>query len=117
MAIKHERNEKNKNATFKINNLIWNLFLVESNDIKLQNNTESDEQNAGMTYFHDLEIYVDISLPEMLLKATIAHELTHAYLFSYGFGFCKMEHEEVCEFIGQNLQRLYELNSKIINQF
>lgn len=114
--MKQERNEKNTNLTFKINHLIWTLFLVKPNDIKLQNDVESNEQNAGMTYFHDLEIYVDSTLPIALLKATITHEVAHAYLFSYGFGFRGMEHEEVCEFIGQNMQCLFEIMSQITNQ-
>lgn len=91
----------------EVNNLTWEIELVErdSEFLKLD---DHDLMNAGITDGHDLKVYIDQSLPVDMIQRTIIHELTHAFIISYGYS-DMMNEEEVCNFIESHLISLYKL--------
>lgn len=91
----------------KINDLTWELKIVDrdSEFLKLD---DPDLVNAGITDYHDLKIYIDQSLSDDMIQRTIIHELTHAFIFSYGYS-DMMNEEEICKFIESHLISLYNL--------
>lgn len=99
----------------KINNLEWTVFFVPREHDKL----EMDEmQCLGITYFSDLQIYLDKSASEELMRQTVLHELTHAFLFSYGVhveGNNDRDTEEtVCDFCGAHFDKMRKIADKIV---
>lgn len=91
----------------EINNLTWEIEFVER-DSKFLKLDDPDLVNAGITDRHDLKIYIDQSLSDDMIQRTIIHELTHAFIFSYGYS-DMMNEEEICKFIESHLISLYKL--------
>lgn len=92
---------------FKINDLTWKIEFVERDSGFLKFD-DPDLVNAGITDWHDLKIYIDQSLSDDMIQRTIIHELTHAFIFSYGYS-DMMNEEEICNFIESHLINLYKL--------
>lgn len=99
----------------KINGLEWTVFFVTREHDKLE---MDDMQCMGITYFSDLQIYLDKTLSAELMRQTVIHELVHAFLFSYGIHIeCdndKDTEEAVCDFCGAYFGKLGKLSNKII---
>lgn len=85
----------------KINNNHYNIYFVEENDKKLL--MEDGEYHSGATYFREKEIYINKELNEDSMKYTIIHELTHAYLDSYGFLQVEYTDEIIADLFGNYL--------------
>lgn len=104
--------------TVKINGLEWTVFFVLREHEKLE---LEDTQCMGVTYFSDLQIYIDESLSEKLVRQTVIHELAHAFLFSHGIHLecmnSKDTEEAVCDFCGAYLDDIYKFTNKIINNW
>lgn len=98
---------------FKVNGLTWTVQSVQRDSEKLQVN---GEDCLGTTYFQDLQIYIDRSLPEILFRQTVIHELVHAFTFSFGVHLVANEgtEEPVCDFIGAHLDEIYSVTNKIM---
>lgn len=99
----------------KINELEWTVFFVSREHGKLE---LDDTQCMGVTYFSDLQIYIDKSLSEKLIRQTVIHELIHAFLFSYGVHVeCtngKDTEEAFCDFCGAYFDKVQKLTNTII---
>lgn len=99
----------------KINGLEWTVFFVSREHDMLE---MDDVQCMGVTYFSDLQIYLDKSISEELMRQTVIHELTHAFLFSYGVHIeCdndKDTEEAVCDFCGANFDKIQKAAKQII---
>lgn len=99
----------------KINDLKWKVIFAPCEHEKLQSNSA---QCLGITYFGDLQIYINKDISDELIKQTIVHELTHAFLFSYGIHIegdneNKLE-EMICDFCGAYLDKINKISRKII---
>lgn len=99
---------------FKVNGLTWTVQSVQRDSEKLQIN---DKECLGVTCFRDLQIYIDCSLPEILFRQTVIHELVHAFTFSFGVHLVANEETEepVCDFVGAHLDEIYSVTNKIMN--
>lgn len=97
----------------EVNNLTWEIEFVErdSEFLKLD---DPDLVNAGVTDRHDLKIYIDQSLSNDMIQRTIIHELTHAFIFSYGYS-DMMDEEEICQFVECQILNIYNI-VKIISE-
>ena len=98
----------------RINGLKWNVRFVDEDDKKL---VFDDEESLGVTYFSELEIFLSNRMSDELCKQTIAHELTHAFLFSYGVHLPTDNEEAFCDFVVAYLSGIYKLTNKIIKDF
>lgn len=81
----------------KINNL--NYTLVEVDEI---DKSEDGKHTIGYTDYINQKILILKSLSEEQKIVTLRHELTHAFLWAYGFGsVCEeLPLEVVCDFVG-----------------
>ena len=85
---------------FKINDRKWKLKLVKDND-KVLEKTDDEMSVCGITHFSKATIYINQEIDKDVMRDTIIHELTHAFLFVYGFGQVENFTEEmVCDIMG-----------------
>ena len=80
----------------KIHNKMYKVFFVDSTCEKL---IFDDEIRSGVTYFTKKEIYIRNDLNSDSLRYTLYHEITHAYIESYGFLQVDWNDEVVADFI------------------
>ena len=66
---------------FKANGLIWEVQSVQRDNEKLK---VKGAECLGVTYYKDLQIFLDCTLPKELFRQTVIHELIHAFSFSFG---------------------------------
>ena len=106
---------KDFSMKLEIGNFVFDLMLVDKDNEHLESKDESTF-NAGTTDFRELKIYIDKTLPNALIEATIIHEITHAYLYAYGFSSEIMNEEELCVFMGHNMRFIYQLYKRASNE-
>lgn len=81
-----------------INNLEWNIIEVEKDNEKLKD--DDNKLSYGTCRYYENAIYLDKNLCEAHKKKVLAHELTHAYIFSHLLKYSdNYTEEEVCEFL------------------
>lgn len=83
----------------KINGMTYKVELVD--DVGLE----------GCIGSFDLEkqvIQIEKSLSKEQRRRTFIHELTHAYIWCYGFSDVKFENETLCNFIGNYLEQMHK---------
>lgn len=98
---------------FKANGLTWEVQSVQRDNEKLKLN---GNECLGITYYKDLQIFLDCSLSKELFRQTVIHELVHAFAFSFGVHLvanAKTE-EPVCDFMGSHLDEIYMAANKIM---
>jgi len=84
----------------KINNLDW----------QIKTTTDFDENLFGRTDYDTLTIYISEKVCKQTQEATLKHEITHAFLHSFGFMYKdNFTREDVCEFVSHNLETLLSL--------
>lgn len=102
----------------KINNLEWDVFFVPREHNKLD---DDGIPCLGKAYFNDLQIYFDKNVAENLMRQVVIHELTHAFLFSYGVHVeCNDDYdteEAVCDFCGAYFDKIRKAANKIIKSW
>lgn len=81
-----------------------NFEIIEQGDgdnVYLNNPNDDKVMRIGCTDFLNNTIYLHKSLPTLeKKKQTLIHELTHAYIYAFGFSTEEyFNHELVCEFI------------------
>ena len=98
---------------FKANGLMWEVQSVQRESERL---TLNGNQCLGITYYKDLQIFLDYSLPKELFRQTVIHELVHAFSFSFGVHLVANEQteESVCDFCGSHLDEIYTITNKIM---
>ena len=112
-------------TTVTIGNIIWNVRLVARENphmfgrAEITDETTVDDGAYGITYFETSEIYIARGLSPQLLRRTITHELTHAALFTYNYCVREAEviDEQVCEFMENALDQIYNNTEKIYKEF
>jgi uncharacterized protein YjaZ len=94
--------------TFKIKDIDWSLDFVDADDVKL-------DKSLGLTFTIKRLILVDKNLNKTDLITTITHELTHAFMWEYGFSQVDFSHENICDFISVYARNIIELSDTIVN--
>ena len=79
----------------RIHDLKWDICFVDQDDPRMQG---SDGEYFGLTVYAQCTILIRTDLPDLLMKRTLRHELTHAVLFSYGLDGDSMKEEDICCF-------------------
>ena len=93
----------------KIGRYEWKAELANSNDKDLE------DKYDGRCCWSSMRIVVRKDLDAQMIKETLLHELTHAYLGMQGrYKQTKFTTEEVCEFIGWNIESILETANTIL---
>lgn len=96
----------------KIGHYDWNVELVDSTDKDLE-----DKYDGRCTY-GTMRIAVKNDLDPQVIKETLLHELTHAYLCMAGrYRQTKFEVDELCEFVGWYAEPMLETADKILKEW
>lgn len=84
-----------------INNQSFEIIEQGDGENVYINKSDSDNvMRIGLTNVLKNIIYLHEDLPPQKKKETLIHELTHAYIYAYGFSTENyFDHELVCEFI------------------
>lgn len=77
------------------------------------NQVEVDGESAwGITVFSQGLIFLEKNLIRSVKRATLIHELTHAYLMEYGMNHEHKTIEEVCDFMGAFADTIVQIADK-----
>ena len=88
-----------------INNFTWNVSFVKS----------FEKAKFGFTRYLTQEIQVLDSLSKEEKLRTLTHELTHAFMSSYGFGqIDEWDIELVCDFISTYADSIVKMTDEVI---
>lgn len=105
--------DKEKSIDVKIHNNMYKVFFVDSTCEKLIFN---DEIRSGITYFTKKEIYIRNDLNSDSIRYTLYHEITHAYIDSYGFLQVDWNDEIVADFIANYMIDIFETITEITEE-
>lgn len=97
----------------KIHNNIYNIHLINKNSKYL---VMDDEVHSGVTDFITKDIYIRNDLNDSSLKYTLYHEITHAYIESYGLLQIDWNDEIVADFIANYMIDIFETIDEISNK-
>ena len=96
----------------KIYKDIWKVKLTDANKKKMT--PDAEHCNLGLTEYDKLRINIRTGLSESVARSTVIHELTHAFLFSYGN---QVEGEEqMCDFFGVHGDDIISLADQIMKE-
>ncbi len=96
----------------KIHNDTWKIKVVDRNKKKM--NPGEGELNLGLTEYEKNCISIRNGMKRSVTRSTVIHELTHAFLFSYGN---KVEDEEqMCDFFGVHGDEIVSLADRIMEK-
>lgn len=102
-----------KMYNFYIKSRRWKMVLVNDDDEVLERN-EDEMSVCGITHFSKATIYINKDIDVDVMADTIIHELTHAYLFVYGFGQVENFTEEmVCDIMGAYAKEIIAESTKM----
>ena len=98
-------------AEFTIGQFDWELYLVGDKDTKLM---VDDQQCFGYCNFANLQVCIsNIEMAAQVRKATLVHELTHAFLYSYGYQKDSYDEEQFCDFMESHGKTIIELSEQL----
>ena len=95
---------------FEIGQFTWTISLIgeESSELLVD-----DEHCLGLCNFPSLNIYISNEpLCNQALKAAIIHELTHAFIFSYGIQSETYDEERICMFMECHAKTVLKMADK-----
>lgn len=96
---------------FDINGETWHLVFVSPGHSYL---TRSDGSvTIGMCDDITKCIYIDKTLDEQLMRKVLAHEITHAAMFSYNVDLCPRQEELVAILIDTYGQEIISITNQI----
>lgn len=99
-------------TTVKINGINWTVEFVDETDPDLENHTY-----IGRTIQWKQRIVVDKNVSFQMKREVLIHELTHATLACQGRYYQNdFTVEDVCEFVGFNLDPILEMVNYIIRE-
>lgn len=94
-----------------INNLEFEILKVER---KNDNLIVEGTHRIGACHYDDCKIYLADYMSLQMLKNTLLHELSHAFISSHGLlGVNKFNQETVCEFVACHSESI----TKIANDY
>lgn len=94
----------------QIHNNVWTVMLVSEKEKKM--NPDEDSIYLGLTEYDKLIINIREGLAKSVTRATVIHELTHAFMFSYA-NYVEGE-EQMCDFFGVHGDEIIALTNKIM---
>lgn len=94
----------------KIHKDVWKVKLTDGRKKKMI--PDEDHYNLGLCEYTNLTINIRTGLAESVARATVIHELVHAFLFSYG-NVVESE-EQMCDFFGVHGDEIVTLADKIM---
>ena len=96
---------------FEINGETWYLMFVSPGHYEL---TRSDGSvTVGMCDNDTKTIYLDKTLDNARMRKVLAHEITHAAMFSYDINLCPCQEELVAILIDTYGQEIISLTNRI----
>lgn len=96
-----------------INDLKWEV-VVKTHDDMPNKPKDTDNVALGRTYETTLRIYLNKEVDKQVFRTTLIHELTHAYIFSFGFTQVVLDDEVMCDFLGAYADSIVRLADSII---
>lgn len=94
----------------KINKLNYKIIEVDAKDERLKN---SENYSLGVCSYLHQEIYLSNALSKEVKRATLIHELTHAFICACGLLYVdEWNHETVCEFTSYTNEEIYKITQK-----
>lgn len=101
----------NKTMEIIINKITFKVQFVDGNNVKM--NPEPDCY-LGLTEFLELTINIRKGLSGVVSRATVIHELTHAFIYAFGY---HLENEEsFCDFMGAQADEIMKLADQITEE-
>lgn len=99
----------------KINNNVYKVIFLGSKDERLE--LENGDYRCGMTDFVKKEIYINKEMCWDSMRYTILHELSHAYIESYGMLQVEFTDEVVCDYIGNYMLNILGDYERIVDYY
>lgn len=96
----------------RINNDIWKVKLVDGSKKKM--NPDKDHYNLGLCEYGKLIINIRKGMTDSVTRATVIHELVHAFSFSYGNSIGG--EEQMCDFFGVHGEEIVRLADRIMKE-
>ena len=98
----------------RVNNIDWQIIFTSNvNDLS----TSSGNVTIGVTDNNTNTIYLYEKLRGKLLRKVLIHELTHAWIFSYGYYLTVEEEEFVCSFVDTYAEEIIFEAENLLNYF
>lgn len=98
----------------KINNYEYKVCIAGPNNDKLM--MPDGKYHCGVTHYIEKEIWIANNLPSETFLNVLTHELTHAYVDSYGMSQVGWNEEIVADFVGTYLPNILETLGEIQKQ-
>lgn len=99
---------------FEINGETWHLVFVSPGHPSLIRSDGS--VTIGMCDDDVKKIYIDDTLDSALMRKVLAHEITHAAMFSYNVDLCPQQEELVAILIDTYGQEIIFITNQIFNR-
>lgn len=96
----------------RINGLSWRVRFVSPTHPMLL--TPSLTCALGVCDKPTQTIYVNETLSQRKMKKVLIHELTHAFVFSYGESFLYDDEERLADFVSKYAQKIIKKTESII---
>ena len=97
----------------EINNIEWDIiFTNNTDDLKRSDGSVT----FGVTDVNVLGIFIWSSLRGRMLRKVMIHELSHAFIFSYGYFLTLEEEEFLCSFIDTYAEDIISYTDSILTE-
>lgn len=96
----------------QIHNYTWTVQMIQGDSEKM--NPEPDCYRAGLTEYAEQIISIREGMSRERTRATVIHELVHAFIDSFGYTADEMNEEEICNFFGANADEIIRLTNEIM---
>lgn len=97
--------------TIAINDIIWNISFEPTNSPKLKK--PLGESSVGVCDLKNHCIYINENAQGEFLKKILLHEITHAFIYSYGLSFDYLKEEYLADFIASYGEEILSIYKKI----
>lgn len=105
---------KNIDFIMTIHRTEWQINLVDGYDENLL--MEDGHYHCGITDNFRKKIYINKDLDKQTFDNVVLHELTHAFIESYGFLQVKWEDENVADFVAYYSFEIAEKYDEVIKE-
>lgn len=96
----------------KIHNYTWTVQVIPGDCKKM--NPEPECYRAGLTEYAEQTISIRAGMSRERTRATVIHELVHAFIDSFGYTADEMGEEEICNFFGANGDKIIRMTDEIM---
>lgn len=96
----------------QINNYDWEIAVIPGDSEKM--NPEPEVYRAGLTEYPEQIISIRQGMSTQRTRATVIHEVIHAFIDSYGYTSDCMTEEEICNFFASQADRIMEIVERIL---